>query len=214
MSYMMMSVVRIFLLFQICWLGIFLGCHTGHEKAASLDPGTAYFSESAGRPVVFPRSGPEILHPRPILRNNLNFQILETRYFSVTLPDSADASKLARRINGSAVWWKEFDLAEELDKLYEEVLETTQLKKLMPKKIKIDFREQFYFLSEGGVDRLSVPAAYIYEKETIYALVKKADRQVLAHEMTHAALHAFAGIRLPRRVDEAVAIWTADQLVR
>ncbi len=121
----------------------------------------------------------------------------------MTLPDSADAAGLAWQIANSVKWWKKFDLAEELDNLYEKVLQTTELYKSAPNKIRIDFRENLHFTSKGSASPFSTPAAYFPERKTIYAVIKKVTREVMAHEMTHAALHLFTGMRLSHNVDEA-----------
>ena len=137
---------------------------------------------------------------------------LETRYFSVTLPRSVNSSGLAREIAGSVKVWKEFHLAEELDGLYQKVLQTTELYKTVPDKIRINFEENFSFSEADSLRAVSAPAAYFPEQKTIYAVAGKTNREVMAHEMAHAALHLYTGIRMSRNVDEAVAVWTAEQL--
>lgn len=177
---------------------------TAGDNSSPLHTTEAYFYTSAGHHLPLPKQDLEILQP----------DTLETHYFSVTLPDSVDPSPLARRIAGSARWWKEFDLVVELDKLYEEVLETTQLYKPMPEKIKISFRENFCFSRGSSLKPASTVAAYFHEEGMICVRVKRANREVLAHEMAHAALHHYTGMRLSRNVDEAVAMWTAGQLTQ
>ncbi len=137
---------------------------------------------------------------------------LQTRYFTVTLPPAADPSSVARRINGSAVWWKEFDLAHELDKLYEEVLDVTELYKPSAEKININFCNDLTLAPRSGARHTSASAAYVHENGTILVTLQDARREVLAHEMTHAALHQYAGVRLSRKVDEALAMWAASKL--
>ncbi len=127
---------------------------------------------------------------------------LETRYFSVTLPVSSNYSGLARKIAGSEKWWKQYNLIEELDTLYQKVLETTDLYKPASDKIVLEFKEE---LSQG-------PAVYLYGKRAICIRLKDVTREIIIHEMAHAALHTYSGIKLPRAIDETMALWTVNQL--
>lgn len=135
-----------------------------------------------------------------------NRERLESRHFSVTLPDSVDSSHLARRIAGSWKWWQKFDLADELDKLYREVLEKTDLHRTTPEKIKIEFKNSSEIPS-------ALPAVYLHEKKIIYVITEKADREVIVHEMAHAALHAYTGVKLPHKIDEVLALWVTEKFV-
>lgn len=192
-------------------IGILPGGSAAAQNPPDSDPAIRYFSHP-GNPIflkmpdtgVFPGEMPS---PEAPPRAHL-----ETRYFSVTLPPSADTPRLAWQISDSVKWWKKFDLAEELDNLYQKVLQTTGLYKSAPDKIKIDFRENFHSPGRGAGSSLPPPAAYYPEARTIYVISQKATREIMAHEMAHAALHRYTGIRLPRNVDEAAAIWTAEQL--
>src|SRR3989338_2672074 len=178
-------------LLLVCLISALPGCGTARQDASLSDPSIRYFSAAAGNPVFSTTRDMRVLHEEILSGDKKNWVHLETRYFSVTLPDSADASGLAWQIANSVKWWKKFDLAEELDDLYEKVLQTTELYKSAPNKIRIDFRENLYFTSKGSARPFSTPAAYFPERETIYAVIKKVTREVMAHEMTHAALHLF-----------------------
>ncbi len=175
------------------------------------NPSIRYFSTPAGNPIFLKMQDLPLPVKEILSRDKRDMVQLETRYFSVTLPRSVNTSGLAREIAGSVRWWKKFDLAEELDNLYQKVLQTTELYKSGGDKIKIDFRESFYYLKNDSATTISTPALYFFEKETIYVLVKKVTREVMAHEMAHVALHLFTGMKLSRPIDEAVAMWVAGQ---
>lgn len=188
------------------------GCGTTRQDSSLSDSSIRYFSSPAGNPAFLIRQDMTAPHEEIFSGDKRDLIRLETRYFSVTLPDSADTAGLAWQLTNTVQWWKKFELAEELDALYEKVLQTTELYKSTPDKIRIDFRETLFFSKNGSTKPFSTPAAYSPERKTIYAIMKKVTREVMAHEMSHAALHLFTGMRLSRNVDEAVAIWTAEQL--
>lgn len=191
---------------------LLIGCGVTREDTLPPSSTARYFTASGKNPMVVTTPLSEAPPIDAILWDSVKRVSLETRYFSVTLPNSEDPSRLVRKIAGSSKWWKQFDLGEELDKLYEKVIETTELRKLATDKIKIDFRNSLYFLREGSLEQTTIPGMYFHDREMIYIFAEKANREVLAHEMTHAALHRYAGVRFPRGLDEAVAIWAAEKL--
>ena len=193
--------------------GLTAGCGTARQEPPSSNSSVRYFSGPAGRePVSMTMQDVGISRKEAAARETRDLIHLETRYFSVTLPRSVNSSGLAREIAGSVKVWKEFHLAEELDGLYQKVLQTTELYKTVPDKIRINFEENFSFSEADSLRAVSAPAAYFPEQKTIYAVAGKTNREVMAHEMAHAALHLYTGIRMSRNVDEAVAVWTAEQL--
>ncbi len=55
-------------------------------------------------------------------------------------------------------------------------------------------------------------AFYVFENNTIYAACPNLSESVLAHEMAHAIIDHYFGVRPPRKVEEMLAIYADENL--
>ncbi len=59
---------------------------------------------------------------------------------------------------------------------------------------------------------VEAPGVYVYENNTIYVSAKDLSESVLVHEMAHAIIDHFFGVRPPRKVEELLAMYVDEHL--
>ena len=149
---------------------------------------------------------------------------VDSRYTTLWLDPAVSLDQVNRRIS---VWWirpqvkvsKEATLEDQLgakcDTIFRRVEEVLDM---YPPGIHVTIRvlrnkSQLESVHEGqygfGTDAI---AFYLFETNTVYVGIGDLSEDVLAHEMAHAIIDHYFGVRPPRKVEEMLAMYADEHL--
>ena len=152
------------------------------------------------------------------------WQRVDSRYCTIWIDPSVGAEQVFRRIS---VWRIQpqvraapgSTLNEQLAAKFDTLLLRVQdLLDMYPPGIHITFRitrdrneiDRVHRAHYGvGVD---AQAIYLFESNTVYADYPELSESVLAHEMAHAVIDHYFGVRPPRKIEEMLAIYADENL--
>ena len=152
------------------------------------------------------------------------WQRVDSRYCTIWIDPSVGSERVFRRIS---VWRVQPQVRAAADSTLEEqlaakfdtlLLRVQGLLDMYPPGIHIMFRitrdreaiDRVHRAQYGsGVD---AQAIYLFEINTVYADYAEISESVVAHEMAHAVIDHYFGVRPPRKVEEMLAIYVDENL--
>lgn len=154
--------------------------------------------------------------------------LLKMQYINIFYTESAHLERLNKKIRyspgggsfssffsstGKKNW--ESDFKDKINAMFEKVQRILDMRKAMRKvTIKVfgdpdDLQREYFRIFKL---RDAPRAWYIFKYNTIYINVKDVNEGMLAHEMAHAVINNFMGIRLPRATTEILARYVDEHL--